>query len=61
MTQELRLLFPTDDELATRFRQLFHRDPSARELRRFRVADARLQLRLHHQARRRVARLIATI
>lgn len=58
MTHDLRPLSTTDDELATRFLQLFHRQPTARELRRFRLADARVQLRL--PARRRLARLIAT-
>jgi len=61
MTQLMRPLSPTDDELANRFRQLFHREPIANELRRFRIADARVQLRLRHRARRRVARLVATI
>lgn len=61
MTHELRPLSPTDDELTNRFRDLFHREPTPRELRRFRIADARVQLRLHHHARRRVARLIATV
>jgi hypothetical protein len=61
MTQLMRPLSPTDDELTVRFRRLFHREPTGTELRRFRVADARVQLRLHRQARRRVARLIATI
>jgi hypothetical protein len=61
MTQLMRSLSPTDDELTARFRMLFHREPNANELRRFRIADARVQLRLHRHARRRVARLIATI
>ena len=61
MTQLMRPLSPTDDELTDRFRRLFHREPTVNELRRFRIADARVQLRIHHQARRRVARLIATI
>lgn len=59
MTQRLRPLSPTDDELAARFAQLFHREPTTTELRRFRVADARVQLRIPRQVRRRVARLIA--
>jgi hypothetical protein len=61
MTQLMRPPSATDDELTDRFRRLFHRDPNTIELRRFRIADARVQLRLHQQARRRVARLIATI
>lgn len=60
MTQQLRHLSPTDDEMAARFAQLFHREPTAAELRRFRIADARVQLRIPRQVRRRIARLIAT-
>ena len=61
MTHDLRPLSPTDDELTARFRQLFHREPTASELIRFRVAEACVQLRLHRHARRRLARLIATV
>jgi hypothetical protein len=61
MTHDLRLPAPTDDELTAKFLQLFHREPTPVELRRFRIADARVQLRLPRQARRRAARLIATI
>jgi hypothetical protein len=48
-----------DAELVNRFTRIFHRHPSQEDVARVRRADARLRVRMQHQARRRIARLIS--